>query len=622
MLVGASAASATLGVLWPGRIPGAEIAVVAMLVAAGAAIAGTMLGPARRAPGAALAAGSVWVAAALSVLAPLAWVVRSRFDLREQATALREIRRTVVSVGVDPVPSSSPVAWFWILAVLLLAGLVAAVLRSVRRGRGERVTVLVLVLATAVAAVAWLTDLHVLGRWWLVGVGMVAAVVPVPASGRPARLVARLSAAMLLVLVALGPDGRAGVVLGATLAVVLVVTMRDADPPAVVEPSALVAWAAFWWIAPLLAVAPAVIEREPGLRDRLALLAVAVLVGAVTVGVLALLRRRGGAVGPIVLLAASLVATVIVVRPALERVEAVEADVFRVERALLDEFPDCYGAATMLALLDGETCDNPELEGTINREPDSPVPDYEPFSECWSQPHETELNLCRRGGPEDAPRVLVLGDSHARVLIGAFDRLADHGVISLAAATKASCGWSARSIETPNDPSRSPACDRWRDGIATWLERHGDDVDLIVTTAYTRRMAGPRPEKVQGLVDVWEPVVRSGIPVIAITDNPSLPEDTDPCLARSDGQWSRCDVRRAELPRRFDAHRVAAARVDGAHLVDTRPMFCRRGVCPAVIGGVSVYRDHNHVSATYAATMAAFLHREILWTGVLHPAEE
>ncbi len=39
MLVGASAASATLGVLWPGRIPGAEIAVVAMLVAAGAAIA-------------------------------------------------------------------------------------------------------------------------------------------------------------------------------------------------------------------------------------------------------------------------------------------------------------------------------------------------------------------------------------------------------------------------------------------------------------------------------------------------------------------------------------------------------------------------------------------------------
>jgi hypothetical protein len=36
-----------------------------------------------------------------------------------------------------------------------------------------------------------------------------------------------------------------------------------------------------------------------------------------------------------------------------------------------------------------------------------------------------------------------------------------------------------------------------------------------------------------------------------------------------------------------------------------------------VIGGVNVYRDNNHLTVTYAQTLAPYLYRAIAATGVL-----
>src|SRR5690606_523255 len=100
----------------------------------------------------------------------------------------------------------------------------------------------------------------------------------------------------------------------------------------------------------------------------------------------------------------------------LDRIEAIEADVARVEAAVTQDLPECFGAVEMAARAEGRPCRNRELDGVIRPDVDRIEVDFEPYLDCWSRPEEYRLNLCDLGGPRDGPRVLVLGDSHARVL--------------------------------------------------------------------------------------------------------------------------------------------------------------------------------------------------------------
>jgi hypothetical protein len=51
--------------------------------------------------------------------------------------------------------------------------------------------------------------------------------------------------------------------------------------------------------------------------------------------------------------------------------------------------------------------------------------------------------------------------------------------------------------------------------------------------------------------------------------------------------------------------------VDNVPVIDPRPALCPDGLCPAVIGDVLVWRDDNHITATYARTLAGWLSREL-----------
>jgi hypothetical protein len=48
----------------------------------------------------------------------------------------------------------------------------------------------------------------------------------------------------------------------------------------------------------------------------------------------------------------------------------------------------------------------------------------------------------------------------------------------------------------------------------------------------------------------------------------------------------------------------AAKGTPGVTAIDTTPYFCDRTFCHALIGGVVVYFDEHHLTATYAVTLA------------------
>jgi hypothetical protein len=55
----------------------------------------------------------------------------------------------------------------------------------------------------------------------------------------------------------------------------------------------------------------------------------------------------------------------------------------------------------------------------------------------------------------------------------------------------------------------------------------------------------------------------------------------------------------------------AARRSPRAHVVDLTRFFCDERSCPPVIGGALVYKDTNHLTSVYAATLAPYLGRAL-----------
>jgi hypothetical protein len=72
-----------------------------------------------------------------------------------------------------------------------------------------------------------------------------------------------------------------------------------------------------------------------------------------------------------------------------------------------------------------------------------------------------------------------------------------------------------------------------------------------------------------------------------------------------------CAVPVAQALGDFNVLRPAAAAMKGAHLIDLTSYYCNDTNCPAVIGHVVVYRDQDHLTATYARTLAPYLGRAL-----------
>lgn len=636
-IAAAAAALFVLGVYWPGRLPGADVAVEVLLVVAGALFAQVLLVERDRPLSKVLGAGLRLLVPPLLVLVATGLAVQRWMDVRDWTPVLHDVRDAALALtNVRTVAADSPVATFWLVSLLVQSAVVVLVLRLVADRLASGLSLIVLVLSAA-SFIWWAFDpaLHLGARFWPVGLGLLVALALSRAGEealrRPMALIAWGTALAVGAVAVLVSGDLLLAVIGAIAGVLLAAAGPAHGSPAMwLGPRlsgwlAAIAWAGLCWAGPALRIAPEIAGREIGLRERAELLLLVGLAAIVTVALVAGLRAlvdHGGVW--VTVAAAAVLAAFLVTVPGMERLEAIETDVARVEALLTADQPDCLGAMTMAALTDGEACENPELEGVIRPGMDRARTDFEPFIDCWSDPRDADLDVCDLAPgvetDEDAPRILVLGDSHARVLLGAFRRLAEEGVVSVDAAAKASCGWSSLPVVDRKDTQRGPLCDAWRARLTDWLEDNVADYDVVVTTSYNGRMKGPKALQVASHVKVWEPVTAAGVPVVALRDNPRLHDDTLDCLTELDStDWPRCDVPIDDLVPEFDPFGPAAEQVDGAHFVDTEPLFCRDGVCPAVIGGVNVYRDYNHVSASYAASLAPVLYREIARTGVFEP---
>jgi hypothetical protein len=196
--------------------------------------------------------------------------------------------------------------------------------------------------------------------------------------------------------------------------------------------------------------------------------------------------------------------------------------------------------------------------------------------------------------------VLVVGDSHAEQLGEVVVAHAEEQGFEVRTALLGACPFS---LDPEHLPPRgyAPCLDFNRDVLALAdLER--DPPDLVVTVGSRAAVDSSDEEVPEGYVDAWREVTDLGVPLLVLRDNPRFSENPVECVLREDADACATPLR-AAYPA-VDPVERALQRVPDVGYLDTARLLCDADECPPVVGNVYVYMDANHVSGSYARTMA------------------
>lgn len=372
-----------------------------------------------------------------------------------------------------------------------------------------------------------------------------------------------------------------------------------------------VSYSLYLWHWPIIVIAPYALDRPASLPGNLAILASCFILAAASKRLIedparasAWLRSRTG-----ITYAAAVVAMAVTVAfAAWGLVVARDSLADSEERTtrLLGRADGCFGAAAVLG--GAQPCEDPDLEGVLLPAPAAILEDTGDAYACYDQDPSGNLQTCTYGSTrEDALRIALVGNSHAASLVpGLLDEL-ESAQWSMDTFLSRGCEWRA---VAPDDED----CVEHREALQGAME--GGDYDAILVSE--RRSVGLPADATNPSAalhaDAWAPVLASGVPIIALADNPLMTDAALDCIARADGYDAAvgCGVSREDglgtSDPLIEAVDLAGA---GASLIDYTDMYCDDTWCPAVIGHVIAYRDHSHITATFSRTLAPFLVEDV-----------
>jgi len=226
--------------------------------------------------------------------------------------------------------------------------------------------------------------------------------------------------------------------------------------------------------------------------------------------------------------------------------------------------------------------------------------------------------LCRRGDVDGDKVVVVIGDSHGRAWIPAFEAM-----------TKAA-GWSAyylvkphctAALVVPGDRVTSEPwqeCIDFHEWVAEQLAELHPDLAVVATSlpgVYVQRLddwANVLAEADAGFRLLFEELKPLADRVTLLGDVPRMPVLPGDCLAKRPHDLGECLFTPEKSARDVqEVSRRAAEAVGGIQYVDPTKWLCYQGLCPAVVGSTIAYRDVSHITTEYSAKLGEPLGRRL-----------
>jgi len=237
---------------------------------------------------------------------------------------------------------------------------------------------------------------------------------------------------------------------------------------------------------------------------------------------------------------------------------------------------------------------------------------------CVVIPDATRTRPCEFGDADADVRVALVGDSHARMIGTPVIRAALERGWNVTTYVHNSCPFSLawRTIEVEG----AIKCSEANQGTLAALL--ADPPDILVTAAWAGATLadgkGDRPGPINGYANLWRQFTERGTSVLAIVDAPSPKENTVSCVVENYNSPQNCAIAREKALKGHDLVPIAAQQVPGVRVGDLTDHYCDADECGAVIGGVAVYADVNHITETFARTLQPYLGQELDAAYALH----
>ncbi len=276
----------------------------------------------------------------------------------------------------------------------------------------------------------------------------------------------------------------------------------------------------------------------------------------------------------------------------------------------------CFGAAARDPLA---PCDNPDLRLKVIPTPDEAL--LEPNARCRPVGRTATLLPCAFGVPVDgaAGQFALLGDSHAAHWRATLEGVAQSRRWSGTSITRSGCPFSEAVARLPR-PARGQ-CLRWNRATMAWLARHPQVSTVFVAQhrggkVVTAAGATNTRTQIDGYTRAWRAMPATVKQIFVIRDTPRGTSRSADCIARAVARRTppgpACALPRSSVLRPDPA--VAAARQMASprvRLVDMTRYMCTARACPPVIGGALVHKDADHLTQTFATSLAPYMLRRV-----------
>lgn len=218
------------------------------------------------------------------------------------------------------------------------------------------------------------------------------------------------------------------------------------------------------------------------------------------------------------------------------------------------------------------------------------------------------VRVCSFGDESAANTAVMIGDSHVGQWFPAIKGALDESEWRLLVITKSSCPMVDEPFFYTRIGREYTECSQWRDSAIEHIARISPDLLLLgsANAEFTQQ------QWTEGTARVLARLSPASKSVFLLVDTPSLPFNGPDCLIRYAARpaWLKpstsCSTQ--AISAQADDIRgwlqAAAARFPNVRQLDLNPLICPGGVCRAEMDGRIVYRDNQHLSASFAASLS------------------
>ena len=232
---------------------------------------------------------------------------------------------------------------------------------------------------------------------------------------------------------------------------------------------------------------------------------------------------------------------------------------------------------------------------------------------CFATPADSAVRTCEYGDKKASYKVMLVGDSHAAQWQPALRAVAEAKGWHLIVLGKSACPLAETTVLSNHKRGQGyTECAEWNASAQRLIA--SIKPSLIVTTSYrfvvfengkALLSTANQTARIAAMRQTWANLAKTGAQVVVLRDTPLPPFDVADCVSGNLDQLTKCAFDRERAVNGFGDDQIAAAGgLTGVHLLDFSSAICPTATCAPVIGGVLVYRDKDHLTATYALSLA------------------